>query len=384
MIGTLPQGRSFRKSKTRGNLKAEWDSTFVGVLTVPSIRSRLFKGFFRWRNSRLPLDRPIHDQRNSLDARGGKLPMDPAIQAMPVDAFGVPAEWLDARDTRSDRALLYLHGGGYFIGSCRSHRGFVSHLASACRARALLPGYRLAPEDPFPAGLLDARAAYRFLLAQGYPPERIVVGGESSGGGLALALLFTLRDEHMQLPAAAVLLSPWTDLLGTGGSVRTRARRDPWLRPAGIELLANRYRNGTPTDHPLVSPLYGDMHGLPPLLIHAGNDEIILDDSTRLAEKATAAGVDVTLKVWQGLWHAFHAFYPWVPEARHAHREIGEWVAAAVSRGFTNDTISRGTQRRRSAPVGGAAQSGPATAFPGGRLDRLPDRQPYGKLAASG
>ena len=350
---------------------------------MPSIRSLLFKEFFRWRNSRLPLDRPIDDQRNSIDARGGRLPMAPATRAMPVDAFGVPAEWLDARDTRSDRALLYLHGGGYFIGSCRSHRGFVSHLAVACRARTLLPEYRLAPENPFPAGLLDARAAYRFLLAQGYPPQRIVVAGESSGGGLALALLSTLRDERMQMPAAAVLLSPWTDLLGTGDSVSTRARRDPWLRPAGIELLANRDRNGTPIDHPLVSPLYGDMHGLPPLLIHAGNDEIILDDSTRLAEKATAAGVEVTLKVWEGLWHAFHAFYPWVPEARRAHQEIGQWVAATLQKETADDSLGRCAQRHRGAPVGNAPQQGVAPAFAGGSLDRVPDRLPAGKLAAS-
>ncbi len=352
------------------------------VLNVPSIRSRLFKEVFRWRNSRLPLDRPIDEQRRSIDARGGRLPVAAGIQAMPVDAFGVPAQWLDARDTRSSRALLYLHGGGYFIGSCRSHRGLVSHLAAACRARTLLPEYRLAPENPFPAGLLDARAAYRFLLAQGYPPHRIVVGGESSGGGLALALLFTLRDEGMQMPAAAVLLSPWTDLLGTGISVRTRASRDPWLRPAGIELLANRYRNRTPADHPLVSPLYGDMHGLPPMLIHAGNDEIILDDSTRLADKATAAGVDVTLKVWEGLWHAFQAFYPWVPEAHRAHREIGQWVAAIMQREIIHDSLSRSPQRRRGAPVGGQAQPRPATASPGGRLDRVPDRLHAGKLAA--
>jgi len=351
---------------------------------LPSIRSRLFKEFFRWRNSRLPLDRPIDDQRSSIDARGGKLPMAAGIQAMSVDAYGVPSQWLDALDTRSTKAFLYLHGGGYFIGSCRSHRGLVSHLAAACRARALLPEYRLAPENPFPAGLLDARAAYRFLLAQGYPPNRIVVGGESSGGGLALALLYTLRAERMQMPAATVLLSPWTDLLGTGDSVRTRARRDPWLRPPGIELLADRYRNGTPTDHPLVSPLYGDMHGLPPLLIHAGDDEIILDDSTRLAEKAAAAGVDVTLKVWAGLWHAFPAFYPWVPEARRAHREIGEWVAATLQKETADDSLSRCTQPRRSAPVGGASQPRPAPAFPGGSLDRVPNRQPAGDLGASG
>ena len=201
---------------------------------MPSIRSQLFKLYFRQRNSRLALDRPIPDQRETIDRRGGRLlPMAAGMVAAQVSAFDVPAEWIDARNTRSDRAFLYLHGGGYFIGSCQSHRGFVSHIARASSARTLLPEYRLAPENPFPAGLLDARAAYRFLLAQGYTPDRVVVGGESSGGGLALALLQTLRDEGMPMPAGAVLLSPWTDLLGTGESLRTPRQTGSLASAAG-------------------------------------------------------------------------------------------------------------------------------------------------------
>ena len=356
---------------------------------MPSIQSRLFKSYFRARNSRLPLDRPIPDQRETLDRRGHRLlPMAEAMQASPVDAFGVPSEWIDLRGTRSDRAFLYLHGGGYFIGSCQSHRGFVSHIAKASRCRTLLPEYRLAPENPFPAGLLDARAAYRFLLAQGFSPNRIIVGGESSGGGLTLALLQTLRDEGMPMPAGAVLLSPWTDLLGTGDSLRSRARRDPWLRPAGIPLLADRYRNSTPTDHPLVSPLYSDLSGFPPLLIHVGNDEILLDDSTRLESKARSAGVDVTSKIWLGMWHAFHAFYPWVPEAKRAHREIGTWVASRMETEpepeceTAHDSISRRSYRLRSAKLGSASQSGAPSAEGSGGLDRQPDQRPLGGVAA--
>ena len=348
-----------------------------------NIRSQMFKLYFRERNSRLALDRPIPDQRETLDRRGGRLlPMAEGMLAAPVDAYGVPAEWIDVRDTRSDRAFLYLHGGGYFIGSCQSHRGFVSHIARESCSRTLLPEYRLAPENPFPAGLLDARAAYRFLLAQGYSPDRIVVGGESSGGGLTLALLQTLRDEGMPMPAGAVLLSPWTDLLGTGESLRTRARQDPWLRPAGIEIVADRYRGDTATDHPLVSPLYGDLNGLPPLLIHVGDDEILLDDSTRLADRARAAGVNVTLKVWKGLWHAFHAFYPWVPEARRAHGEIGEWVAARTQTEKAYDSLSRGTHTSRRAPVGGAAESRMAAEDAGGGLDRRPGRRQFSEPAS--
>ncbi|MCY4079854.1 MAG: alpha/beta hydrolase [Caldilineaceae bacterium] len=358
---------------------------------MPSIRSQIFKLYFRARNSRLPLDRPIPDQRETMDRRGRDLlPMAEEMLASPVDAFGVPSEWIDLQNTRSDRAFLYLHGGGYFIGSCQSHRGFVSHIAKACRCRTLLPEYRLAPEDPFPAGLLDARAAYRFLLAQGYTPSRIIVGGESSGGGLALALLQTLRDEGLPMPAGAVLLSPWTDLLGTGHSVHSLAARDPWLRPAGIPILANRYRGGAPTDHPLVSPLYGDLKGLPPLLIHAGNDEILRDDSTRLEARARSAGLEVTAKIWNGMWHAFHAFYPWVPEAKRAHKEIGEWVATRVETAKESETeletghdsISRRPYRLRSTQLGSASQSRAAAAQTSGGLDLQPDQRRLSQLPA--
>ncbi|MCY3709582.1 MAG: alpha/beta hydrolase [Caldilineaceae bacterium] len=356
---------------------------------MPSIRSQLFKFYFRVRNSRLLLDRPIADQRETMDRRGHKLlPMAEEMLAAPVDAFGVPAEWIDLQNTRSDRAFLYLHGGGYFIGSCKSHRGFASHIARACRCRMLLPEYRLAPEHTFPAALLDARAAYRFLLAQGYTHDRIVVGGESSGGGLALALLQTLRDEGMPMPAGAVLLSPWTDLLGTGHSVQSRARQDPWLRPAGIPLLANRYRGSVPADHPLISPLYGDLKGFPPLLIHAGSDEILRDDATRLEAGARSAGVDVTSKIWMGMWHAFHAFYPWAPEAKLAHKEIGEWVVAKTEAvpdterriETGNDSISRRSYRRRSAQLGSATQSRTTAEDGGGGLDRRPDQRRQAEL----
>ena len=356
---------------------------------MPSVRSQLFKLYFRARNSRLPLDRPIPDQRETMDRRGHDLlPVAEGMVASTVDAFGVPSEWIDLQNTRSDRAFLYLHGGGYFIGSCRSHRGFVSHIAKASRCRTLLPEYRLAPEDPFPAALLDARAAYRFLLVQGYTPNQIIVGGESSGGGLALALLQTLRDEQMPMPAGVVLLSPWTDLLGTGHSVYSLAQRDPWLRPAGIPLLANRYRGSTPTDHPLVSPLYADLKGFPPLLIHAGNDEILRDDSTRLESRARAAGVDVSAKIWMGMWHAFHAFYPWVPEAKRAHREIGVWVETTIetlskeASERVYDSISRHPNRLRSAQLGSASQSRAAAAERSGILDLQQNQRRLSELPA--
>lgn len=329
-----------------------------------------------------------------MDRRGASLlPMANGMLATKVDAYGVPAEWIDVDGTRSGRAFLYLHGGGYYLGSCDSHRGLASHLAKESLSRVLLPEYRLAPENPFPAGLMDARATYRFLLAQGYSPNQIIIGGESSGGGLTLALLQTLRDEGMPMPAGAVLLSPWTDLLGTGESVIKRARRDPWLRPPGIEIVADRYRGGTPTSHPLVSPLYADLRGFPPLLLHVGDDEILLDDATRVAAKAQEAGTEATLKVWPKLWHAFHAFYPWVPEAKQAHREIGAWVA--LKTGSTtvnanqkeletkNDSIGRSSHRIRRASMGSPPESRVAPAGAGGKLAGQADQVHGGELAAN-
>lgn len=351
---------------------------------MPALRTRLFKALFRYRNSRLPLDRPIPEQRRAVDARGRLLPMAPGMAAARVDAYGTPAEWVDRAGGKSERAFLYLHGGGYFNGSCRSHRNFTSHVAAVCRARLLLPEYRLAPEHPFPAGLLDARAAYRFLLAQGYSPDRIVVGGESSGGGLTLALLLTLRDEEMPMPAGAVLLSPWTDLLGTGESVRTRAACDPWLRPAGIPLLADRYRGRAPADHCLVSPLYGDLRGLPPMLVHVGSDEILLDDATRLAARAASAGAEVSLKVWEGLWHSFHLFFPFAPEARRAHKEIGEWFRSRTELDLSHAKIIPSPNVGGDAPLGGPSQPRAAAAAPGRRVDRRLRRRERSKHLQGG
>ena len=192
--------------------------------------------------------------------------------------------------------------------------------------RALVIDYRLAPEHPFPAALEDTIAAYRWLLEQGISHSRIVLVGFSAGGGLALSTLVSLRDAHVPLPAGAVLISPWTDLAGTGESVVTRAEADPWLTDEMNQYHAALYANGKDLRHPLISPLYADMQGLPPLLIHVGSDEIMLDDSRRVAERAKAAGVEVTLEVWEGLWHVFHAFAYRLAEGKEAIEKIGQFI----------------------------------------------------------
>ncbi len=295
---------------------------------MTSIRGALFREFLRYRTKRLYRGqvRPVQEVRARLDRWGTRLPLPKGTRVDRVQMEQVPAEWIRPPVVEGPGVLLYLHGGGYSAGSANSHRGLVAQIAAASGIRALLPEYRLAPEHPFPAALEDALAVYRYLLAKGVPPHGIVLAGDSAGGGLAVAVSVALRDRGVPLPAGAVLISPWTDLAGTGESLRTRARQDPWLQPQGMPAVAALYHGETPPTHPLVSPLYADLEGLPPMLIHVGDCEILLSDATRLAEKARQAGVPVSLKVWPGMFHVFHAFYPFVPEARQAIRAIGRWI----------------------------------------------------------
>jgi acetyl esterase/lipase len=244
----------------------------------------------------------------------------------PVAANGVPAEWVTAAGVGDGRALLYLHGGAYQIGSPATLRHLVALLSGVAQARALSLDYRLAPEHPFPAAVDDAAAAYRWLVAEGTDPARIAVAGDSAGGGLALGTLVALRDAGEPMPAAAVLLSPWTDLALTGESLRTRAAVDMMVKPGSMHQTAAAYLAGEDPRHPYASPLYADLRGLPPLLIQVGDAEIILDDSTRVAARAREAGVDVTLEVWDEMPHVFHAFAGLLPESDQAIERIGDWL----------------------------------------------------------
>lgn len=251
----------------------------------------------------------------------------PKVQVVPVQAGTVPAEWLIPPDAPPDRALLYIHGGAWFMCSPRTHRGLVSHLAYRSGVRALSLDYRLAPEHPFPAGLEDCLAAYEWLLQGGIAPEGIVVAGDSAGGNLALALLIALRDAGRPLPAAAVALSPATDLAGTGESHRTRRHLDPIFSQMGANTIISDYITDHDVRHPLISPLYADLHGLPPLLIHVGDQEMLLDDAVRFGERASAAGVPVQTVVWPGMFHVFQLF-TFLPEARQAHAQIAAFIRA--------------------------------------------------------
>jgi monoterpene epsilon-lactone hydrolase len=276
-------------------------------------------------------------QRQLVDRYGD---VDPSVRVFDaevrkVDAAGVPCEWLLASGSDPHSRLLYIHGGGWTAGGLDSHRPLSARLAAATGCAVLAADYRLAPEHPFPAGLDDCLAAYGWLRANGphgaAPAQSLFVAGDSAGGNLMLALLLALKQRGETLPNAAVPISPATDFTASGDSWRTRAAHDPILTMGadGIRMLASIYLQGRalPQD-PLASPLFGDFRGLPPLLFHVGDAEVLLDDSVRAAEKASKAGVDVTLEVWPEMPHVWHAFAPFLPEATRAIERIGAFVRA--------------------------------------------------------
>ncbi len=252
------------------------------------------------------------------------------VSVTPAIAGGVPAEWVAASGVATERVLLYLHGGGYVIGSPATHRGLAASLSVAADCRVLSLDYRLAPENPYPAAVEDACAAYRWLLSEGVAPQKIALAGDSAGGGLTLATLIALRDAGDALPGAAVPISPWTDMQATGESMQTNLKNDPMVEPGGLMGMAKMYLGSADPTQPTAAPLHGDFAGLPPLLIQVGALETLLDDATRVAAKARAAGVDVTLEVWPEMVHVWHLFAPILPEGREAINRIGEFLRLRI------------------------------------------------------
>jgi epsilon-lactone hydrolase len=246
----------------------------------------------------------------------------------PVGAGGVSAEWTIPAEANPERVLLYLHGGGYSMGSIASHRKLVGHLAKAAGVRGLSVEYRLAPEDPFPAGLDDAVTAFSWLLREGYPAGNIGVGGDSAGGGLALATALALRERDLPKPAGLVLLSPWTDLASTGESLKSNVGKDLLLREIPENAPGVGWYAGTnDLTNPLISPLYADFSDFPPFIVHVGGDELLLDDSTRLAERASSAGCDATIEVWPEMQHVFQIAAGNVPESDLSVAQLGAWLS---------------------------------------------------------
>ena len=274
-----------------------------------------------------PSDSLTTAERRAQYERAEKVfPTPPDVKVEHVSAPAAPAEWLRPPAAEPGRVVLYLHGGGYVIGSPRSHRHLAAAIAGAAGASALLLDYRLAPEHPFPAAVEDATAAYRWLLEQAIAPARIVIAGDSAGGGLTVATLLALREARVPLPAAGVCISPWVDLTCSGASYGTKADVDPIVRRAGVEEMAQAYLGPTLPRTPLASPLFADLRGLPPLLIHVGSDEVLLDDAVQLAARARAAGVETTLEVYERMIHVWHWFLPMLDEAQTAVEAIGRFV----------------------------------------------------------
>lgn len=272
-------------------------------------------------------ERSIEEIRAGWETMAARFVPAADLRFEPGNADGVPVEWVDAPGVDPDRVVLYFHGGGYVLGSVPSYREFAGRISRATGSRVLLVDYRLAPEQPFPAAIDDAITAFRWLVKGRAQPARVVLAGDSAGGGLSLALLLALRDAGDALPAAAVAISPSTDLAKTGESIHTRAHMDPLVTVASTHAHARRYvgEHGDPK-HPLASPLYGRLEGLPPLLVMVGTHEILHDDSTRYAEKARAAGVDVTLEIAQDMVHIWPFFAAILPEGQQAIERIGAFV----------------------------------------------------------
>jgi epsilon-lactone hydrolase len=293
-----------------------------------SLRAELARLGLRWLVKRpRRLNPTLASARVSLLSAEAWIPVPPAgTEVSAIVAGGVSGELISTPASRPDRHVLYLHGGGYVSGSPALYRHFTWRLATAARARVLAIDYRLAPEHPFPAALDDAFAACRWLLGGKADPQRTAVMGDSAGGGLTLALLLRLRDGGHPLPAAAVALSPWTDLALTGASLVRNAGSDPMLAVADTRLFASCYLGRFDPRHPYVSPVYGNPAGLPPTLIHVGSDEILHDDAVRMAKNLRAAGCHVEIEVWPRMPHVWHLLAPAIPEAAKAIVHVGAFT----------------------------------------------------------
>jgi acetyl esterase/lipase len=275
-------------------------------------------------------DLSIEVQREKIEkyAKVLKLPGD--ITHKPAKDCPVPAEWISTPEIDQERVILYLHGGAYFLPYVNSHRDIAARLGRIAQMRALLVDYRLAPEDPYPAALQDATAAYQWLLTEGYQPIDIAICGDSSGGGLALAVLLRLRDMDITFPAAVVCICPWTDLNGSGASMVSNANVDFINHPVHMKTNARYYAGDHDLNNPYISPLFADLTSIPPLLIQAASRDVLLDDATQLAERARSVGVDVTLQVWPGMMHIFQLGAGFVPEARKAVENIAGFLRQHV------------------------------------------------------
>ena len=273
-----------------------------------------------------PENPTVEDSRDGFERLARLVGSPTPASVVDVDANGVPGEMVVADVATSATATLYLHGGGYVIGSPRTHRELAKRLSAATGGAVLTPDYRLAPENPFPAAVEDAVNAYEWLLDQGRAPETLAVAGDSAGGGLTVAALLSLRDRWLPMPSCAACLSPWVDMEGVGESMSGRAALDPMVQRDGLLAMAEKYLAGEDPRSPLAAPIYADLSGLPPLLIQVGTRETLYDDAARLANRANQAEVPTRFEPWRDMIHVWHLFAPMLDEGRRAIESVGAFI----------------------------------------------------------
>ncbi len=263
--------------------------------------------------------------RAGLEKLGTLVKLKDEVKIDSVNINGIPGESICTLESKSGRVVLFLHGGAYLFGSVNTHRGLAADIGESCKSRVVVPAYRLAPENPFPAALNDAVSAYMWLLAEGYSPENIIISGDSAGGGLAMAMLLKLKEQYLPMPAAAAVMSPWVKLDVTTNELISRYRGLD-VSHNDLNYKAAIYAGGTPLNDPLISPIYGELAGLPPMLIQVGGNERLLEDSLLLYSRLIKCGVSANIEIWDGMFHVFQAFASFLPEGMQALERIGHFV----------------------------------------------------------
>ncbi|MBU0992019.1 MAG: alpha/beta hydrolase [Proteobacteria bacterium] len=300
---------------------------------MPSARSIAIRHFHTYFvKPRLSATIPVAKQRKSLNTLSKIVIMPRNSHFQSVMLGNIKASWVSAATVFDDAAILYLHGGAYAIGSPHTHRALTSYLSKTSGTKVLAIDYRLAPEYPYPAAVEDSVAAYKWLLDSGYQPDKIVIAGDSAGGGLSLATVVALRDSGISLPQAVVCFSPWADLEGTGQSFTTKVHVDPVLTPDWLQFMAKLYAGNTDLQLPRISPLYADFHGFPPVLIQVGSEEILLSDSQRLAERMKTSGVKCELEVLDDMYHTWSSLPGMIPEANQAMQRAGVFIRKRIGK----------------------------------------------------
>ena len=279
-------------------------------------------------NRERPENPTVEESREGFERLARYVGGDTPAEITAVEANGIPGEMVRATGATGDGVTLYLHGGGYVIGSPATHREFGRRLSAETGGGVLTIDYRLSPEDPFPAPVEDATAAYEWLLEQGHDPASLSIAGDSAGGGLTVATLLSIRERGLPMPSCGVCLSPWVDMEGLGGSMTTRADRDPMVQREGLVAMGGVYLGGADPRSPLAAPMYADLAGLPPLLIQVGTRETLYDDATRLARVAMDSEVETVFEPWKEMIHVWHLFAPMLDEGQQAIERIGEFIRA--------------------------------------------------------